>query len=150
MRIPSHHHTSAGQRDSTMTPLIDVVFLLLIFFVCTASFQIVEQNLPSSLRLASGAGTEEIEVDPRLQDLEDVVIKIFWSDDAPRWEINGERRTSLAEVRQVLVAIASIDTSVPVILDVDNAVPLGHVIDVYDLSRSVGFQSIQFAADIDA
>lgn len=133
-----------------MTPLIDVVFLLLIFFVCTASFQIVEQNLPSSLRLATGAGTEQIEVDPRLQDLEDVIIKIFWVDGAPSWEINGERRASLAEVRQVLEAIASIDTSVPVILDVDNAVPLGHVIDVYDLSRAAGFQSIQFAADIDA
>ena len=34
-----------------MTPMIDVIFLLLIFFVCTASFQAPEQILPTNLRL---------------------------------------------------------------------------------------------------
>ena len=34
--------------DSAMTPMIDVVFLLLVFFVWTASFVAVEQVLPVS------------------------------------------------------------------------------------------------------
>ena len=33
--------------DKAMTPMIDVVFLLLVFFVWTASFQIIEHVLPS-------------------------------------------------------------------------------------------------------
>ena len=40
-----------ARRDSLeikMTPMIDVVFLLLIFFVWTASFQVVEYLLPRS------------------------------------------------------------------------------------------------------
>ena len=34
--------------DNMMTPMIDVVFLLLIFFLTTASFQRLEKLLPSS------------------------------------------------------------------------------------------------------
>jgi biopolymer transport protein ExbD len=46
----------------------------------------------------------------------------------------------------VLGEVAQIDASLPVILDVDGQVPLGDMIDVYDLSRLVGFDRIQFAA----
>ena len=35
--------------DSAMTPMIDVVFLLLVFFVWTASFTIVEHILDSEM-----------------------------------------------------------------------------------------------------
>ena len=52
MKRPSQlvdQRASAVDMDSAMTPMIDVVFLLLIFFVWTASFQIVEQILPSEI-----------------------------------------------------------------------------------------------------
>ena len=45
MKIPRSHHE---QNDVAMTPMIDVVFLLMIFFVCTASFEIVEEILKRS------------------------------------------------------------------------------------------------------
>ncbi len=149
MRTTSHHLESAGRSDSTMTPMIDVVFLLLIFFVCTASFQIAEQNLPSSLQIPAGTGAQDVEIDPELMDLEDVIIKIFW-DGQPRWEINGEAKSTLGEVRSVLAAIAQVDTALPVILDVADQVPLGNVINVYDISRAEGFNKIHFAADVGA
>ena len=41
--------------DAAMTPMIDVVFLLLVFFVWTASFQIIEQALPSQLVSQTGS-----------------------------------------------------------------------------------------------
>ena len=37
-------------------------------------------------------------------------------------------------------------TDAPVILHPDPEVPLGHVIDLYDLARLIGFAKIQFAA----
>ncbi len=62
MKIP---HSLAGRREFSvsMTPMIDVVFLLLIFFVCKASFQIAEAVLPSPL--ATG-GTTAVELPPEL------------------------------------------------------------------------------------
>jgi biopolymer transport protein ExbD len=132
-----------------MTPMIDVVFLLLIFFLCTASFQIREQILPSSLRIARGTGDRQAELPDQLVDLEQVVVKIYWDDARPRWEVNRLPKASLAEVADVLAAAAAVRIDVPVIVDPAAGVPLGHVIEVYDLSRSLGFAKIQFAASLD-
>ena len=61
MRIPDSSTHSGDRQDVTMTPMIDVVFLLLIFFICTASFQIVEQTLQSGVQLELPPGTEIVE-----------------------------------------------------------------------------------------
>jgi hypothetical protein len=63
----------------------------------------------------------------------------------PTWTINEVRYTTLADVGQVLRSVCAVDASVPVILHNEPDVPLGHVIDVYDLSRVIGFEKVQFA-----
>ena len=144
MRIPSSH---PPRGDSAMTPMIDVVFLLLIFFVCTASFEIPEQVLPSSL-LAAGGQAADVEPLEEI-DLEQVIIKLQMEDQRVRWNVNERPLDSLLGVKTLLAAIVDIDPSVPVILDVDGRVPLGHAIDVYDVCRLVGFSKIQFAASVE-
>ena len=127
-----------------MTPMIDVVFLLLIFFVCTASFQIAEEILPAGL-LALGGSAVDVDLQPEV-DLERVIVKIGDRAGRVAWLVNDRPYENLSQVRDVLAAVAQIDAGVPVILDVEGAVPLGHVIDAYDVCRLVGFDKIQFAA----
>ncbi len=146
MRIPSYHNETAGRTDATMTPMIDVVFLLLIFFICTASFQISEQLLPSSVKMEEGAGIAEAEIPPELEDLQEVIVEIGWTGNAPTWIVNEQPVDSLGRLRAVLASVADVDLAVPVILDVDDAVPLGHVVDAYDAARMTGFEQVQFAA----
>ncbi len=143
MRIP-HSHTDRHGADVKMTPMIDVVFLLLIFFVCTASFQIAESILPAGL-VALGGSTADVEFDPE-PDLERVIVKITYREGRVGWLVNERPYDSLADVRSVLSAVAQIDAGLPVIIDVEPPVPLGHVIDAYDVCRLVGFDKIQFAA----
>jgi biopolymer transport protein ExbD len=45
--------------DVKMTPMIDVVFLLLVFFLWTASFRISEQVLPSNISAVKTDQTPE-------------------------------------------------------------------------------------------
>ncbi len=131
-----------------MTPLIDVVFLLLIFFVCTAGFQIAEQALPTNL-LVSGTVQSPLEPPPEPA-LERIVVKFQVDGGRVAWLVNDRPYPALAEVRHVLDALAHIDASLPVVLNVADEVPLGDVIDVYDACRLVGFETVQFAAKIDA
>ena len=145
MRIPSSHHESAGRTDSTMTSMIDVVFLLLIFFICTASFAIPEQLLPSSVKMEEGAGAEPVEVPEELKDLQEVVVTVGWTGQSPIWTVNEQAVTSFKRLRGLLQDVAAVDIEVPVILDVADPVPLGHVLDVYDAARLAGFEKIQFA-----
>ena len=59
--------------------------------------------------------------------------------------VNDAPIASLAELRETLAKIARIKRDAPVILDPSGEVPLGDVIDVFDLSRLVGFEKVQFA-----
>jgi biopolymer transport protein ExbD len=150
MRRPSPYVGRREELEIKMTPMIDVVFLLLVFFVWTASFQIVEQVLPSALSEVSGSlPADPAEPPPVEEDFDRVVVRVMWSEGEPIWRINQIRVGSLPQVRSRLEAIARIKVNVPLILHPDGDVPLGAVIDLYDLTRLVGFQEIQFAASED-
>ncbi|MEW4455002.1 biopolymer transporter ExbD [Bremerella sp. JC817] len=131
-----------------MTPMIDVVFLLLIFFLWTASFQIVEYALPSSVSQPQAVGTEA-EKELKVEDFDQIVVRITENGGKYTYVVNDNRSQSVAEVREVLAALASIRSDVPLIIDPDDLVPVGRVIDVYDVSRLLNFQEIQFAVELE-
>ena len=126
--------------------MADIAFLLLIFFVWTASFQVAERLLPSGL-LTSPAGGTGAAVEPEVVDLEMVVVKIEWRDGTPGWVVNDAPQADREQLTATLLTVASIKSDLPVILDPHPQVPLGNVIDVYDITRRAGFGKIQFAAD---
>ena len=128
-----------------MTPMIDVIFLQLIFFVSTASFRAAEEVLPTHLKLP-GAIESQTPPEPDLLDLDEIVVKIFFDGGRPRWRINERDYPRLEDVRGVLASVARLKSDLPVILDVDGNVPLENVIDVYDVCRQIGLQTVQFAA----
>ena len=127
-----------------MTPMIDVIFLLLIFFVCTAGFQAVEEVLPTNLALPGSVDTA-VEIDPLEEDLDEITVKILHRPDRPAWQVNGRNYDRLEQVGAVLRAAAEIKIDLPVILDVDAEVPIEYVIDAVDLCRQIGLRRIQFA-----
>ena len=145
MHIP---HSSTLQRpfSVSMTPMIDVVFLLLIFFVCTASFQIPEAILPSPLTLP---GTTAADSTPKPEPvLERLLIAVSQRGDALQLTLNGQNIPTIARFSELLTALAGVDTELPVLLDIADETPLGTAIDVYDRCRLAGFRKIQFVAEV--
>jgi biopolymer transport protein ExbD len=149
MRRPSILTDRRGPVDVKMTPMIDVVFLLLVFFIWTASFQIVEYVLPSNLLAVAGEAADPSDVPPPETDFDQIVVRILWTGSAVAWQVNDVPLTSLGQVKDTLEQIAQIKRDAPLILHPDPDVPLGDVIDVYDISRLAGFEKIQFAASQD-
>lgn len=147
MLAPSSYSRQRTGLDIPMTPLIDVVFQLLVFFLLTASFHAVEHLLPSNVSTPhrGGAGSPQ-EAPPPEEDFDEVVVRILWRGDRPAWQVNGQSAAGLTELRDTLAAITRVKADAPVILHPDPNVPLGHVIDVYDVTRLVGFPKVQFAA----
>ena len=144
MRCPSQFARPSAV-ELKLTPLIDVVFLLLVFFVWTASFQAIEQILPSRLLEASGSGPTTMTEPPPEADFQDVVVRIERQSGQPLWFVNETAVATLAELRATLEPIARLKRDAPVILHPDREVPLGDVIDVYDVARLSGFEQVQFA-----
>jgi biopolymer transport protein ExbD len=134
-----------------MTPMIDVVFLLLIFFVCTASFQIAESILPTRL---NNSGASAVRLPPELEEvqLERILIEVGQqespaaaAEDLVRYRVNGQPCASLSRLGEIVGALAQIDSALKVVLDIGGQVPLGNAIDVYDRCRLAGLHQIQFA-----
>ena len=148
MRLPNHDRFRRESLDIKMTPMIDVVFLLLVFFVWTASLGVVERLLPSEVAAANGIGGDSRQ-DPTLVDFDQVVIRILWTKNVAQWSMNERQISNLEELESLLNAIASIKSDLPVVVDPEAAVPLGHVIDVYDISRRCGFSKVHFTVDRD-
>jgi biopolymer transport protein ExbD len=142
MRVPSSYARSSERAEAAMTPMIDVVFLLLIFFLWTSSFQAIETLLPSQLTIGGAAGPR---AELQQEDFERIVVRIASRDGAAQWQINQQPVASLVDLRQRLAQLASIRADLPVVVDPMAEVPFGDVIDVYDVALRVGFSNIQFA-----
>jgi biopolymer transport protein ExbD len=136
-----------------MTPMIDVVFLLLVFFLATSSFQRPEKQLPS----ASAASPDEAdsgnqpsaEPPAGLTDLSDVIVRIFRRDadsQAVGYTINREGVASVEELTQRLQAMLKIRADIPLVIDPENNVPAGEAIRVYDIARSNGSVAVFLVA----
>lgn len=126
-----------------MTPMIDVVFLLLIFFVCTASFQISEPILISPLTTGVAAAAE-VSAEP---ELERVLIAVIQHNSEVILTVNNQLCASPAQLSKLLAALAQIDHTLPIILDIADEVSVGTAIDIYDRCRLASFQKIQFAIE---
>ena len=136
------HRTQAAELK--MTPMIDVIFLLLVFFVCTANFVPPQELLPMDTTLPGNVAADIVL--PDLAELDVVLIRIAF-DAELHWQIEGNQFSSLHDVQNLLRLIQSIKPDVPVVIESADNVPIENVIDVYDICRRVGLMRIQFAAD---
>ncbi|MEX0728289.1 MAG: biopolymer transporter ExbD [Planctomycetaceae bacterium] len=142
MRIPSY--VRQGNREQpAMTSMIDVVFLLLIFFICASVGMTQEDLLSTVLSGGDTASSTEIVED---KVLDDVWVKISVNDaGASVMELNDREYAEFDELRETLLQLAEAAPEIPVILDIAPDVPMGEVIRLYDTCQEAKFESIQFA-----
>ena len=145
----SGYNSKRARFDVQMTPMIDVVFQLLIFFVCTVSFQKQEQSLQATPKAsaAKGSGGTQQQIPPELEDLRQVDVLLRRTAGRTEWLVNQDVCTTANAVRTRLTSlsrIAEYKRIVPVVLDAADDVPLADAIDIYDLCLSLGFAKVQF------
>lgn len=144
MRIPtSRQRASQADMQTAMTPLIDVVFQLLIFFICASTGHMKELLLPTDFHagdIGSATGRE------REKPLGEVWIRLKRADDETRAFLEEREFDNLANLGGTLRSLAAAANEIPVNLDIEPDVPLGDVIYVYDICRAARFQSVNFAA----
>jgi biopolymer transport protein ExbD len=146
MKIPVSHQQSREHDDSFMTPMIDVVFLLLIFFVCASTGQIRESSLPTPLAAGSIEAVDPVESPKPLGEVWVRLIRQGAGEGVvTSAEVNNQLYEDWNRLRRTLRELASVAPEIPVILDIDHGVPVGDFVDIFDTCRSAGFDNIQFA-----
>ena len=146
MRIPSQRLRRGSLDNESMTPMIDVVFLLLIFLVVASIGQKPDALLPAVM--AQGVTETDIELPPPDADQLPVTdIQIRLSQSAERQlliELN-DRRVTGAELRQRLKLLSDQDPRSRIILDVRDEVLVQQFITVYEFCQTLAFESISLA-----
>ncbi|PFG54950.1 biopolymer transport protein ExbD [Marinobacter sp. LV10R520-4] len=124
-----------------LTPLIDVVFLLLIFFMVSTTFT-WESHLQVELPQASGNPAPPAEVEQI-----DVVISAdgqYLLNDKPL--VNNRRETLERGIRELVDA----DTSLPFIITADARTPHEFVVRAMDAAGRLGFAKLSITTEREA
>lgn len=122
------------QVDINMTALIDVVFLLLIFFMVSTTFDKFTE-LQITLPEADG---EQVVQEPRMVELSISANGDYFLDG--QQVLNGDPAT----LRRVLEALDAVEQDLPLVINADARTPHQAVITAMDVARQVGMVRISF------
>jgi biopolymer transport protein ExbD len=127
--------SSAEDPEVNLTPLIDVVFILLIFFMVSTTFQ-RESEIKIELPEASGEPVEE------RKELLEIVI-----DANGRYFIDEEQvvNTELATLKKAIQKFLGEQRDLPVVIRADRTTPYEAVIRAMDATAQLGLLNMSLA-----
>lgn len=123
---------ATGGTGPDLTPMIDMVFILLIFFLLTSVFVLpaIDVQLPQA---ETGGETAELELVISIQNDGSVFVN---KSEVPIDDLFSYLQTE-SEERRVE----------EVFLRADNSLPFGDIVNVLDIARSAGFATISFMVE---
>ena len=123
-----------GGAEIDLTPMLDVVFIMLIFFIVVASFikeAGVEVNRPDKNQPDNP------------EDSTSILVEI--ASDNQIWMEN--RRVDIRAVRANIQRLLAEDPEAPVTIKVEKGAEAGTVVDVADAARESGVAAVNWASD---
>jgi biopolymer transport protein ExbD len=133
MRRFRHSTSSETPSSIDMAPLIDIVFLLLIFFIVTTVF-VKETGVPISKPRAASS-----------EDLDRQSILIAVTAESRVW--HAGREIGQDGVRAVVAALLEENPDSPVIIRADAATPTEATVKVIDSAKLAGASSVSLATE---
>lgn len=123
-----------GGAEIDLTPMLDVVFIMLIFFIVVASFikeAGVEVNRPDKNQPDNP------------EDSTSILVEV--ASDNQIWMEN--RRVDIRAVRANIQRLLAEDPEAPVTIKVEKGAEAGIVVDVADAARESGVAAVNWASD---
>ena len=139
MRLRTQLVNYQNRNSLNLTPLIDVIFLLMIFFIMTINFNksggILENQLP---RVSSTESTESN------ADYETVRLKIKMVKENSRMKIYLQERV-VFNYEDLLVYLNQLPDDILIVFEPSDNVPYKHVIGVYNICLKSNKERIVFS-----
>ena len=120
-----------------LTPMIDVVFLLLCFFVTSQLFSQWESEIDITLPTAATGQAPQ-------RHMGEIIVNILEDGNAI---VNGKNFAD-EDLKVMLTRMADMYPGQPVLLRADKSTPYEHVINILDLCRQADIWNISFATSM--
>jgi biopolymer transport protein ExbD len=137
--------TVSEQADMQMTPMIDVTFLLLIFFLCSIRFKLLDGKLAAYLPREEGVN-RTVQYVPKLEKIE---IRLDRDERAPGGfllSVNGTEMSSLQAFGRTLEDYLGQDSGLEACCVPGEHVQYGHVVTVVNECLRAGLDGLTFSA----
>src|SRR2546428_12736015 len=130
-----------------VVPLVDIIFCLCVFFMCSFKFKQLEGKFDSWL--PKDKGSEGL---PSLDLISEVRVALFWDENAQKVTRkmgvrnipeDDELQRSIQEAHQAWVQKGKPDA--PVTIDADPKIPWNEVINVVNIIKRCNIEKIEFA-----
>ena len=120
--------------EVNITPLIDIVFLLLIFFMISTTFK---QEFEVGIELPKAASESKL-----VEKILEISI-----DKQGNYFLNGQKliNTQSSTIKQALQKLAKGNYKLPVVISADGQTPHQAVIRAMDATKQLGFSRLTFA-----
>ncbi|WP_396433818.1 ExbD/TolR family protein [Limnohabitans sp.] len=130
----SSRPSDAPMSDINVTPLVDVMLVLLVIFILTAPLMTsaIRLDLPQSAAAQAGGSPQAI---------------VLVVDAQGRWFLNDQAVTEIA-LREQLSQAARSNPLTELELRADAAVPYGRVVEAMGLAQKAGLSRIGFVAEV--
>ncbi|MEZ4271994.1 MAG: biopolymer transporter ExbD [Myxococcota bacterium] len=123
-----------GVTEVNLTPLIDIVFQLLIFFLITTTFV---QNPGIEVQLPKASSK------PVVTEAENVIIGVT----KEGLFVQDGKALAIDELRERLVSHLKQRPNAMLVVQADTNTPHGKVVEVMDVARDVGFKQLAIATE---
>ena len=136
MKLPTKATDKSRRLSIMMTPLIDVIFLLMIFFIMTLNFLVPEGVLENRLPDQAREATPE-----REKDWEVVRIHVAKGKDRPQIYLQERMLSGLGDL---LLSLNRLPRDVIVVIEPESKVAYKHVISVFNTCVKAKKKNISF------
>lgn len=146
-----HMQQGGGEQVPNLAPLVDVIMVLLIFFLLGATLDvIVEGMLQTELDASSGpGGTAQVSIVPTVE----ITLEDVGDGEGANIYVMNEVLTEapFAELRELMVRRVRMgaDTESPVVIGAGTTVRWRFVVEAMDAAVRAGFTNVQFAVSFD-
>ncbi|MHC5209383.1 MAG: ExbD/TolR family protein [Planctomycetota bacterium] len=138
-----HKKSKIEEVDADMTPMIDVTFQLIIFFICTIKFKTLEGKLET--QLPKDVGVNSAPVDALLDKVEIYIIKDASMTDGFFVALNGLKMPSLGTLETKLKQMKAVNPEVKATLYPQKGVDYSMVVKVVDECIRADMLDLTFA-----
>ena len=128
----------SGKLELQMTSMIDVVFLLLIFFMVTLRIPEPEGMIETALPKAKGTGSATTEEEDDRKEFEDIMLDLVWNSNKPGQDktevyVNRTRMLSTSMTYSRLKMMSEIYEDGRVVVRCQNKVPYKNLVEAISL-----------------
>jgi biopolymer transport protein ExbD len=142
-RFTGKAHRRVPAPGMSLAAMVDIVTLLLMFFICTNQWGVPEGALPADLPSGSGRETP-VPREPR--DIGFLRIQITGVGDDVQIRFQERPVAGIPGLSQALNALAGIDRTVPVIIDAKGTVAFRWVIRSLNACLKADLENVSFTA----